>query len=118
LNRWTTIGDKAFYPAASTNSNSLYSTLASSDYNWGDASYVKFKTASLNYSIPKQWVNKMKLSDATIYLQGQNLFTWAKQKYTYDPETTQPGTGSGLGTGQYVALPQLRTIVIGLNVTF
>ena len=118
LNRWTTIGDKAFYPAASTNSNSLYSTLASSDYNWGDASYFKFKTASLNYSVPKQWVNKLKLSEATIYLQGQNLFTWAKQKYTYDPETTQPGTGSGLGTGQYVALPQLRTIVIGLNVTF
>jgi TonB-linked SusC/RagA family outer membrane protein len=118
LSRWTTAGNSAYYPAAAATSISAYSTLASSDYNWGDASYVKLKTVSLNYSIPKQLVSRMKLSEATVYLQGQNLFTWAKQKYTYDPETTQPGTGTGLGTGQYVALPQLRTIVIGLNITF
>lgn len=118
LNRWTQAGDQAFYPQASVTSNSAYSTLASSDYNWGDASYLKLKTVSLNYVLPKTFLNKIKLSNATVYLQGQNLYTWAKQKYTYDPETTVPGTGSGLGTGQYIALPQIRTIVLGLNCSF
>ncbi len=51
-------------------------------------------------------------------VQGQNLVTWGKQKNTYDPEVTRPGTGSGLGTGRYITLPQLRTIVVGLNATF
>jgi hypothetical protein len=58
------------------------------------------------------------MSAISVYAQGQNLYTWAKQKYTYDPETTQPGTGVALGTGNYIAFPQLRTMVIGLNCSF
>ncbi|QJD96234.1 SusC/RagA family TonB-linked outer membrane protein [Mucilaginibacter robiniae] len=118
LNRWMQPGDMAFFPAASVTSNTAYSTLGSSDYNWGDASYLKLKTVNITYSLPKSWISHAKLSSASVYLQGQNIFTWAKQKYTYDPDTTVPGTGSGLGTGQYLALPQLRTLVIGLNCTF
>lgn len=118
LGRWMQPGDTAFYPAAGITSNSLYSTLSQSDYNWGDASYLKLKTVSLNYTVPKNWANRLKMSNASIYLQGQNLYTWAKQKYTFDPETTAPGTGPALGTGRYLALPQLRTIVLGLNCSF
>ncbi|MDH7460746.1 TonB-dependent receptor [Chitinophagaceae bacterium 26-R-25] len=116
--RWTPTNTTAYYPAAGVNYDSKYSLLASSDYNWGNASYIKFKTLSLGYNLPKAFLSKIKLSSASIYAQGQNLYTWAKQKYTYDPETTQPGTGSGLGTGRYIAFPQLRTMVIGLNVSF
>jgi TonB-linked SusC/RagA family outer membrane protein len=118
LNRWAQPGDAAFYPAASVTANSLYSTLASSDYNWGDASYIKFKTLSLTYTLPKRFVNKLKLSNTSVYVQGQNLYTWAKQQYTLDPETTLPGTGGSLGTGNYIAFPQLRTMVIGINCSF
>jgi hypothetical protein len=49
---------------------------------------------------------------------GKKPVHLAKQKYTYDPETTQPGTGSGLGTGTYFAFPQLRAIMAGINLTF
>lgn len=119
LNRWQKAGDVARLPAATTAFPASYSNfIYSSDFNWGDASYLKLKTVSLNYSFPKEWARKAKMSAASIYVQGQNIYTWAKQKNTYDPETTVPGTGTGLGTGQYIAMPQLRTIVVGINCTF
>jgi TonB-linked SusC/RagA family outer membrane protein len=117
LNRWTKTNSGGLYPAAGINSNTAYSNMANSDYNWGDASFVKFKTLSLSYNFHGSWLKRARIGNASLYVQGQNLFTWAKQKYTYDPETTQPGTGSALGTGRYIAFPQLRTMVIGLNLS-
>ena len=118
LNRWHQAGDIALYPSASTTNTTAYSNyIYYSDSNWGDASYIKLKTVSLNYTLPKSWTSSAKLASAVIYLQGQNLFTWAKQKYTYDPETNVSGADPGLGTGRYISFPQLRTIIIGLNVT-
>jgi len=118
LDRWGAVGDTALFPAASTVNDASYGNLTSSDINWGDASYLKLKTVSLNYTFPKTLTSKLKLSNLSVYVQGQNIYTWAKQKYTYDPETTLPGTGPGLGTGQYIAFPQVRTIVFGLNCSF
>ncbi len=119
LNRWQKTGDVAKLPAATVNFPASYSNLIyTSDYNWGDASYWKLKNVSVSYTLPKEWIRKAKMSNALIYVEGQNLYTWAKQKNTYDPETTVPGTGTGLGTGQYFALPQLRTIVVGISCNF
>lgn len=118
LDRWAAAGDMAKFPAASTVTDPSYGFLASSDVNWGDASYLKLKTISLNYTFPKELISKLKLSNLSVYVQGQNIYTWAKQKYVYDPDTTVPGTGSALGTGQYIAAPQVRTIVFGLNCSF
>jgi hypothetical protein len=64
------------------------------------------------------WVRKIGFDNVSVFARGENIYTWAKQKYTYDPETTVSGTGTALGTGQYIAMPQLRTIVLGLNCTF
>lgn len=118
LDRWGAVGDTALFPAASTVNDPSYGNLSSSDVNWGDASYLRLKTVSLNYTFPKAIASKLKLSNLGVYVQGQNIYTWAKQKFTYDPETTLPGTGPGLGTGQYIAFPQVRTIVFGLNCSF
>jgi TonB-linked SusC/RagA family outer membrane protein len=117
LDRWEKPGDVAKYPAATKVYSANYYNYTVSDANWGNASYIKFKTLSLTYSLPKQWLSKAKIANASIYARGQNLFTWAKQKYTYDPETNQPGAAPGLGTGQYIAFPQLRTLTLGLNLT-
>jgi len=46
----------------------------------------------------------MKFDNLRFYLQGQNLWWTSKNKYVYDPET---------GT----AMPPLRVITAGLNVT-
>jgi TonB-linked SusC/RagA family outer membrane protein len=117
LNRWQGAGDASNFPGASKTYSSNYYYYATSDANWGDASFIKFKTLSLTYNLPKTLLNKVRIANASIYARGQNLYTWAKQKYTLDPETTQPGTSAGLGTGQYIAVPQLRTMTVGLNLS-
>ncbi len=118
LNRWTESNTSGTYPAATTLYPSTIGQYTSSTALWGDASFLKLKTVSLAYNLPASWIQPMNLSKVSIYVQGQNLFTWAKQKYTFDPESTVGGTGTGLGTGQFTAMPQLRTFVAGLNVSF
>lgn len=118
LQRWKASGDNAVYPGATTIGTTPYYNYNSSDANWGDASFLKLKTVSLSYALPKSWVRSINLSGLTVFARGENLVTWAKQKYTYDPETAVSGAAPGLGTGQYIAMPQLRTMVIGLNCSF
>lgn len=118
LQRWMSPGDNAQYPGATTVSNINYSNYNSSTANWGDASFVKLKTVSLSYSLPKAWIRSIGLTALNVFARGENLHTWAKQKYTYDPETTVSGAAPGLGTGQFIAMPQLRTMVLGLNCSF
>jgi TonB-linked SusC/RagA family outer membrane protein len=118
LQRWVAAGDNAIYPGATTASSTPYFNYNSSDANWGDASYLKLKTVNVNYALPKTWARSIGFADFSVFARAENLVTWAKQKYTYDPETAVSGAAPGLGTGQYIALPQLRTMVIGLNCTF
>lgn len=118
LQRWMNPGDNSKYPGATTASSSPYSNYNSSDANWGDASFIKLKTVNLSYALPRAWVKAIGFSALSVFARGENLYTWAKQKYTYDPETAVSGAAPGLGTGQYIALPQLRTMVLGLNCTF
>lgn len=117
LKRWQKAGDVAKLPAATKAFPASYSNFNNSDFNWGDASYWKLKNVSISYSLPKAWIRSVKMTNASMYVQGQNLYTWAKQKNTFDPETTVSGA-PGLGTGQYIAMPQLRTIVVGINCNF
>jgi hypothetical protein len=120
LDRWQTAGDKGrLFPQATVSTNAAITNyIYYSSSNWGDASFWKLKTASLSYALPQQWLKKIQFSAVNFYVQGQNLFTWAKQKYTFDPETTVPGADPGIGTGRYMSIPPMRTIVVGLNCSF
>ncbi len=118
LDRWSETNTAGVYPAATTLYTQAFSNYSSSNALWGDASFLKISTISLSYNLPSAWIQPLKLSKVSVYVQGQNMFTWAKQKYILDPETALPGTGTGLGSGQFQAMPQLRTIVAGLNVSF
>jgi TonB-linked SusC/RagA family outer membrane protein len=124
LDRWqpgNTSG--VFFPGASATAGSpiasSYTQFSQSDALYGDASYIKFRSASLAYSLPKAWTGRMKMSNCRLFVEGQNLFTWAKNKNILDTETQVQGGPSGLGTGTIGQLtPPLRTIVFGINCSF
>lgn len=103
-NVWAQPGAKADLPKFTTNSAN-YSGYSSSDAIWGNAAYLKLRTVNLSYTLPAEVTSKLKLTHIRVYLQGQNLWWTSKNKYVYDPET---------GT----AMPPLRIITAGLNVTF
>lgn len=112
LDRWTTPGQTGtLFPAASGTPGgtgvvyATYNNYGNSDVFYGNTLWAKLRSASLSYQLPQQMTSKWGISTARLYLQGQNIYTWAKQKYVLDPET---------GT----SLPPLRTIVVGLNVNF
>ncbi|MDQ1770624.1 SusC/RagA family TonB-linked outer membrane protein [Labilibaculum sp. A4] len=114
LNRWRSPGDEnTRFPGASANYGTdiydSYDNYSYSNANYGDASFVRFKSINLAYNLPNQWIEKLKISSARIYFQGQNLYTATKNKYVFDPETS----GIGIGT-----MPPLRTFVLGINCSF
>lgn len=81
-----------------------------------DGSFLRLKTVSLGYNIPKTILDKVKIKTARIFLSGQNLYTWTKYK-GLDPEVS---TYNSVLTGgfDYSAYPRARTLAFGANVTF
>lgn len=81
-----------------------------------DGSYLKLKTVALGYTLPKQLLNRAKISNARIYISAQNLHTWTKYQ-GFDPEVSKFG-GSALRPGfDYSVYPHARTVTFGLNVS-
>jgi TonB-linked SusC/RagA family outer membrane protein len=90
-----------------------------SSYFVEDGSYFRMKNLTLGYTLPNKVVSKIGLSNARIYLQGQNLFTITKYS-GIDPEVTSVGStpGStvlGVDQGNY---PMSKMYQIGLNFGF
>jgi len=110
LQRWTEAAPSTTIPRAKLDPAPLFS-----DRFVEDGSFVRLKTLTIGYTIPKAVVQHIKLSNLRLYVIGQNLFTWTK--YTgFDPEIT---TGSNVAPGTDAGIyPVARTINAGLTVTF
>lgn len=111
LDRWKRPGDITSLPRATTTS-SLYAGYSGSDATWGDASFARLRNVMLAYTLDERWIRKLKISALRIYVQGQNLFTWTRNKYVSDPETIATINQSP------VVMPPLRVITAGINCSF
>ena len=90
-----------------------------------DACYLRLKNVTLDYTFPKRISQKLRMESLRIYVTGDNLCTftplhkWAKN---YDPEGISAGDAdfaSTVGTnGDGYGYPVMRTVTIGVNVTF
>ncbi len=87
-----------------------------SDFYIFDGSYLRISNITLAYNLPADWVTRARISNARLYLSGQNLRTFTKY-LGYDPETATRGgsTQSGFDNGIY---PLAKTFSLGINVTF
>jgi hypothetical protein len=97
--------------------------LIGSDRFLEDGSYVRLKTLTLGYSLPKSVVSKIKLSGLRIYVTAQNLLTFTNYQ-GYDPEVGSSPVGDsdgkinlvrGIDNGYY---PQARSILTGIQIEF
>ncbi|MBL1407200.1 SusC/RagA family TonB-linked outer membrane protein [Sphingobacterium faecale] len=113
---WTVDNKQTSIPAPNSAS---YNQFTQSDAVYGDASYLKLRSVNLSYTLPTSWASRAKMSNCSVFVQAQNLFTWAKNPYVLDTETTIGGGPPGLGTGTLQqVLPPLRTVVFGINCQF
>ncbi len=110
LDRYNVVSNpnpNASYPRLTYNTSFNQSTF--STYWMEDASYMRLKNVQLGYTFPEKWMKKARIDKLRLYLSADNLFTVSKFFYAYDPETP-------VSSGGYY--PQVKTFVIGLNLTF
>jgi hypothetical protein len=83
-----------------------------------NGSYVRFKNLTLGYTFPKQLVQKLKLSDLRVYVQGENLYIWDPYTVGYTPEVDLSNGVATVAGRDYGTYPVPRTFLFGLNVSF
>lgn len=110
--RWTPTNPSNTLPGVNGRGpNGVYS-----DRVLEDGSFIRLKTVSLDYSLPKKLTNKLKLGTINLSASTQNLYTWTKYS-GFDPEVAV--RNSTLTPGfDFSAYPRARTLVFGLNVKF
>ncbi|WP_183566897.1 SusC/RagA family TonB-linked outer membrane protein [Mucilaginibacter sp. SP1R1] len=78
--------------------------------------YVRCKTVSLGYNLPKAWVSKAKLERVKVFMNAYNLFVVTKYK-GWDPEVNSDYQSGNINLGNdFYSAPQPRTITFGVNV--
>jgi TonB-linked SusC/RagA family outer membrane protein len=115
LNRWQKEGDITDIPRLSTENGAMYHT----DRWLYDASFVRLRNLSLGYTLPENITSKIKLKKARIYVSGQNLLLFTPYEFG-DPEVvrfarTHQERNLAFAV-PYLATPQVRTMMIGVNI--
>ncbi|BAV08033.1 TonB-dependent receptor [Filimonas lacunae] len=120
LDRWTPTHTNTNVPRAAYGDPSLNRRL--SDRFVEDGSYARLKNIILSYNLPKQWLNKLKISNVKVFAQAQNLVTWTKYS-GFDPEVSYSGASSATSTNtapgtDFLTYPQSRAFTFGANISF
>ena len=118
LNRWQNEGDITTIPviASRGGANGSRNNAASARFV-EDGSFVRLKSISLGYTLPKDVVSKANISNVRIYVSGDNLVTWTNYS-GLDPEVNYAGTDNlNIGT-DFLTQGLNKTVKFGLNATF
>jgi TonB-linked SusC/RagA family outer membrane protein len=118
VNRWRSPESPGDGMTPRANTTILSSVQVASSRNIFDGSFLRVRNVTLAYSLPTTFLKKIKLSNARVYITGENLYTFTDY-FGYNPEVnvwygaSQPRFGVDQGT-----YPVARTFSLGLNVGF
>ncbi len=56
------------------------------DYLVESAAHIRLQEVNISYNMPSRWLSKVGINSLQVYVQGNNLGTWVKNKYKEDPE--------------------------------
>jgi len=83
--------------------------------------YVRLRNLTLGYNVPREFTKRMNLKSLRLFVQGQNLWTFAPH-FNGDPEV---GIGSGettnnvgFGTYNLYSYPQTQSLQMGIDLQF
>lgn len=116
---WTPFNtDNPEYPALHFDVNRTHNNISDGSItttNVRDASYFKLRNLQIGYSIPPYKLEKYQMQSFRIYLQGNNLLTYAPDYPVGDPEAADGSGGVAVTFGSY---PLIRRMTLGLQVSF
>ncbi|NSL86938.1 TonB-dependent receptor [Chitinophaga sp. Mgbs1] len=104
--------DNPSFPRLSTVDNISNARTNPSDYWMTRGDFIRLKNAEISYSLPKQWISRIKLNTVRIYANGYNMHTWMFRRNIYDVD---PEISSDTEGGVY---PNQKSYNVGINVTF
>lgn len=83
-----------------------------------DGSFVRLRTATLSYNLPRTLVNRVKLNNVRLFVTGQNLLTFTNYA-GWDPEVNADDIVTNIAQGyDFYTAPQARTLTGGINIGF
>lgn len=106
LDYWTPENTNASYPRMTTTPTP--NNTQTSTFWQRSLAYMRLRTGIISYTLPKSITDKWGMSMVTVYLSGQNIFTWTPIK-NFDPEISN-------GRGWY--FPTQKALTAGLRVQF
>jgi hypothetical protein len=106
-NYWTTAGQKADRPKPVIGGNKNSSAAST---RWIESNdYIRLRSVTLSYNLPKNIINRAKLTNARFFVTGVNLLTITNYKGV-DPETS-------LGGNDVFKYPVNKSVTIGLDIS-
>jgi TonB-linked SusC/RagA family outer membrane protein len=128
LERWQKPGDITSTPRLTTYSgNPTENGGAANNYGGSvaslssryleDGSFVRLRNLSLGYQVPSSIINKIGITAVRAYVQASNLFTITNYS-GMDPEISSQSGNQNTAGYDWATVPQPRTILFGLSVTF
>ena len=112
---WTPSRTDAILPKLDITDNYSYQP---STYYIEDASYLRAKVVQLGYRLPSSLLSRVKIDNARVYVQGQNLFTITDYQ-GIDPTMGTRNNATEQWTGiDYGNYPTARVLMVGLNLSF
>ncbi len=112
INRWTEENqNNTYFRTRGQGPQGMYSSRTIED-----GSFLRLKTVQLSYTLPKSFVERLMISNMSVYVSGQDLLTWTKYSGV-DPEVSV--RNSALTPGfDYSAYPRAKTITFGIRTDF
>lgn len=113
LKRWRNEGDITDIPRALWDYGLNW---LGSDRFVDNCSFLRFKTISLSYNVPKDFCKKFYINSMNVFVTGYDLFTITD--YTgQDPEVTLPSSVTALATDD-AQTPRSRRFAVGISINF
>jgi len=112
LHRWRNEGDQTDIPRALYGMGYNY---LGSDRFVEEASFLRLKTLSLSYNLPKKWLKSLGINKLNIFATGYDLFTWTSYK-GQDPEVKMPSPTSLVKDSS--TTPVSKRYAFGVNIDF
>ena len=121
LARWQKPGDITNIPKLSITGSSFTGSDRNTSRFLFDASFIRLRSLNFAYNLPASAIKIAGLSSAKLFINGSNLLTITKYK-GWDPEVIRNFSSSAEANiafdAPYLATPQAKTIVIGINIGF
>lgn len=101
--------------------DAFYNNFDTNDHFVEDGTYLRLRELSVNWTLPRSWVTRMKIGGfqtARLGIVGRNL--WTQTKYSgYDPDVTGPGGGNPfVYRVDYFTYPAYRTFTAMLELGY